>query len=469
MKQTCSNCGSDDIVNIQGQNFCINCGHQLAQKPQAVKALQKDKAVKVAPRGTKPKARGKISPPIKATASPVNPVPVVVNKPVTSVVRARKAVKESSEPPRAVNAQVQLGSPTQPRRVINPLGTQESSLEKPTKPTKAKQKPAVNEGSAETLPKGLPEDRNQRYLQNALAGHREAKAKAEKAEPTQTVQAETKPIQKEDIRPHPIGMSLRVGSVVGLAFSLAVAAGLWFQVDYDIMLFIVGTGVVVTILALTLAQAAMIYGLSRVQDHRPSPKSQWWSAARAGLLDTLNVDLTTIITLLIIAGGSVGAWQGVQMLDSSQVITVGLLVLANSLLAWLALGAVAARHIAIPAVIIGGLSSTAATGLGWRLYMKAGGYLALALIETWILRLASMLLVGVGALYLSRYLGTLSQELIIALVAGGLLLGIIVLFVLALQLEARVWLRQYRYWVGLYFPGRRLRLLTGRLQAVVRR
>lgn len=463
MKQTCPNCGSDDIVDIQGQSFCINCGHQQkgskTADPEVVAMVEAEvnaAPVKTRKAAAKPKAKPKQ--PKKSleelvdAGTPEEVTPVVVNKPKPQ----KKEVEELPAVPHVVN------SPTKSSKIIQPLheievpGTVEEDSESDT-----------DQASPQIVKQRAPRlsEKPKKPVHQSVSQQKEDEPFGQ----PDSDDAFADLVQKEDIQAHPIGFSLKLGLALATPITAAVTAGLWFRVDYDVMLLIVGISLVLVISMLSLTQAAMIYGLSRIQDHRPSPRKQWWAAARGGFLDMINVDLTVIIKLLILGALSLGAWQGIQPLQLDGMASAAILVLVNSLLSWLAIGVIAARHIAIPAVIIGGLSSTTAMMLGWRLYVKAGASLAIALIETWLVRIV-VLTAGIAAfLYASRLVGSISHEIVTALVGASVFVGITVAFVVALQLEARVWLKQYRYWVGLYLPKRRLRLLTGRIQAVVRR
>jgi hypothetical protein len=258
--------------------------------------------------------------------------------------------------------------------------------------------------------------------------------------------------------------------LICLPTGLIVGAALWLRLDYDLLLFI-GMSVALVVAALVImAQTALQYGLSRVQDGRPTGRAQWWAAARGGFMDVVNVDLITLIMMAMLAIAGFGLWQLAQLMSGQpEPLRWGVLILGNAVLAWLLVGTLVARHIGIPAVVIGGLSAIAAIKLGWQTFNRAGGHLVIALGEVWVSRLAVAAAIIAGMVAVERYVPKLSEELVALLIGTAVAVGIAVILWFSLRVEAQLWLKQYRYWMNRYFPERKSQLLSGRIQAANRR
>lgn len=372
MALICQNCGSNDVVSIQGQEFCINCGSIV------------------------------IVPKVEPTAPIPQPAaPVLVAKPV--------AVKHVT---------------LQQLNKANPTPVDELKRLKPKDQPPEPKPPAV----------ARPDLRE---------GHHA-------------------PIT-HDAKAHPVSYSFKIASSLAAVVALAISGGLWFGFDADIMLYLSLSSALVVVVLLMLSQSALLYGLSRAQDGRPAERKKWWSVARGGYIEVLNADLATLIIQFIGIAAGFSLWQAyIRVHGSSNNLDVAMLVLGNILIAWLLIGSLAARRIAVPAVIIGNLSGTKAVKLGWKCYLRAGGHLIIALIETWVARLALVLALITAAVAANHYLGNISNQTVIISVGVGLFVAILAIFMLILQIETRVWLRQYRQWVNTFLASQRLKLLSGR-------
>lgn len=401
MSERCKNCDSTDIVEIQGQKFCINCGEPYTAEPAAVPAKEAKVAVSVAP-------------------TPKPPVKKVEKK-------ATKPAKEATKP--VVSAAPPLDLRKQP--VV-------------AAPHAEPEKPLVVKSKQE----------NQKYQQASTPLSARESITDHRPEPS------------PDKRPHPLGFSFKVASLVAVPVAGAIGAVVWFRFDFDTVLYVAATCAVLAFAFLSLAQAAILYGMSRAYDHRPAPRKQWWAAARSGIMDIINIDLMTVILILVTVGAAAAGWQGLAALELPDWAEIGLLLVLNAFAAWLLLGAAIARHIAIPATVIGGMSSTQTYRLGWQTFLKAGGSLSLALVQAWTARIIVLVAGFFVLLYFGQHLTDYNHTIGALIIAGCVWLFTMLLFVTALQLEARVWLRHYRYWIARCFPQRQLRLLAGRVQTL---
>lgn len=386
----CKHCGSGDIVTIQGQGYCLNCGYQVAGAAKVVVSAQ------VLQPG-----------PVGATAPPVA-APIAAQKKAPKA--KRKVQKRTGATKRVHTAKI---------------------------------------GPALTATTGAS------YLESAAA------------HPTQTASVSPQRPQRGPISApaalHPVrfssGLALGVGTLVGGV----VGAALGFRFDSDTALYAVAGAIIISAVLTVLAAAALTYGVSRKQDGRPAPHSYWWAAARGGFMDLLNLLLMSLIANLLVGMIAIGGWQLLlHYLAPASPVTIGALVVLNVASAWAFIGIYAASRVAAPAVIIGGLTAWQSFQVGWRLYVKAGGHLAVASVEALLLKLAAAVLLA-GVAYLSAHelmvLGVASTALLGGLISG--LAAALAVFVL-LEGEMRIWLRQYRRWILLFTRAERLQLLAGR-------
>jgi hypothetical protein len=444
----CQNCGSTDIVAIQGQNFCINCGQMVDGSAPVKAAKTPAKAVEPAPipTETEPKAVPTPMPTAEPVAAAVETVPVVK---IAHFGDAPKAVKSTvpSEPAKSSAGKVP--------HVVNPA----------SKPNPAQVKAAATRSEAPVKPSRPAPNRPERLVDrttNVVTPLSDAEADLSKLQESHA--------QPEDIRPHPFSFTLKLMGLIAVPVGLAIGAALWFRLDQDLLLYLSATAALVVFAVVIMAQTALQYGLSRVQDGRPAKRSQWWAAARGGFMDVVNVDLIGLIVMVLLGIAGFGLWQVAQLVSAEpQVLRWAVLAAGNAVLAWVLIGTLAARHIAIPAVVIGGLSATEATKLGWQTFNRAGGHLVVALAEVWLARLVIAAILAAAAVSVSSYLPQLSDEMIALAIGGGVMAAIMLVLWFSLRLESSLWLKQYRYWMSRYFPERRAQLLSGRIQSANRR
>ncbi len=469
MALKCQNCGSTDIVTIAGQNLCINCGEKVkgdnvvaakvepkntpvvAKTP--VKEPQEDQKIEI----KKPKAEVQKSPSITKFGSasnnkPAAKAPSVVNPPKKLKIEPIK--DKSSDTPDPVPTYEKVAAakpqptkiePSEPTRIDPPTQSKSTLIDNPNDILHPYPKPTPFDGSDSKV-KRLKTDTiqpNEVKLENKRADDSGAR-----------------------VKPHPFQFTLKIGLPIGILAGLATSAVLWFNLDLDLTLYTLGAVAIVTLAFLALAQASLLYGLSRSQDGRPAVQKLWWRAGKGAFLEVVNANLISLIMLSVCVLAGLGVWQMIQQLPADPIyyrVVAGLF--GYGAVVWVALGALSARHIAIPAIVIGSVNSISATAMGWRAFTHAGGHMVMAMIETTLVRLAVILSVSVAVVYGSRYLGGLTPETVSVVIGAAVSLTVILWYWLVLQVEASVWLKQYRQWVKLYFPENHIKLLSGRVQA----
>lgn len=293
-----------------------------------------------------------------------------------------------------------------------------------------------------------------------------APATAQAKAPTSGHTLNLKPMPENDehperIKPHPWRFTTLLSLLVAVPVGLAVTASLGLKFDRDISLYLLVTAVLATSTSLVLAQAALMFGLSKNQDGRMSSRAQWWTAARSGFMDLLNLDLMSIIGGLLIIGAGFGAVAVADVLPAGW-LKPAFLIAANSLLIWVLFGLFIARRMAIPAVVVGGLTAWQSFKTGWRAYLRFGGRLAVASVETVLIRISATVLIAACILALVK-LGSSWSQYQVAIAAGAATAVVIfILFLVSLQVELRLWLAHYRFWVPAAHLAGRARLLGGR-------
>jgi hypothetical protein len=402
----CQHCGSDDIVPIQGQNYCLNCGEPVAATTTQVEVPPVAEAPSVAVAAVVPAAA------VSASKSAAG----LVAQPLAAAV-----VKAPKRKPRPLKAKPRTKSAGHKAKAKSPRPT---TSVKPTTPEPVK---AVTTQAPRARP-----------LQGTKLGG----------------------------RPHPFRFSVATATLLGVLVGVVTAASLWFQLDTGLALYVIGISAVAAFGLMALAQAALYYGLARSLDGRPTPRSLWWAAARGGFMDVLNVRIMSLISITILVGLGFAGWRlGVESGLAQPVLAV-LLVALNLALIWAALGVYIAERMAMPAVVVGGLAAAAALRVGWRLYLKGGGHLLITGFEALVGRLAVVTILLMGVVVILRQAPSTTPSSLI-IVGTSVSLGLIcfAIAMVILEVDVTLWLRQYRHWAARLAPAERLQLLTGRIQA----
>ena len=267
---------------------------------------------------------------------------------------------------------------------------------------------------------------------------------------------------------HPLRFSLQVSAAVALAVAALVGFALWFQLDNDLIIYIIAASLVVLVIEAILAQSALLYGLSRFEDGRPTPRRYWWAAARDGFMDVINADMVALIVATAVVFASTTVWRlSLQLSALSLPERIVFFGAINLVLGWILVGTYVIRRLAMPAIVIGGVTASEGMKLGYRLYLQAGGRLVVVALEAIFGRAVAAVVLAVGVFYVVHSLSSAANGQTIVLIASIVTVAavVFVLVLVLLEWEARIWLRHYRHWATTFSPAERIRLLTGRLPA----
>ncbi len=264
---------------------------------------------------------------------------------------------------------------------------------------------------------------------------------------------------------HPLRFALKVASSLALFVGAFIGVAIWFELDNDLLLYFAVTSLAVVAIYMVLAQAALLYGFAKKFDGNPAPHRLWWAAARSGFMDIVNVNLISLIVAVIAVGIDVTAWSFLNAQEGVNSVAMGsLLGLLNVAILWVLLGAYVAKRLAVPAVAVGGMTAVQALRIGWRFYVKAGGHLVAAALEVAVVRVFAIVVVGLliyGGFSIDWGSTSMNAALGGAFVAAGIsFLAVMTL----LELEMRIWQRQYRQWTSMLPAALRFRLITGRVK-----
>lgn len=442
----CQHCGSTDIIEIQGQQFCLNCGFEVkstSEKPE-VAAPKVEAADSVIPKAEQVEVKPEAAP---VAAEPEEPVPLAAidplkltkteTKPVKKMIKAKPADKTKAPTKSAVKSD----DPT-----LRPdYAAVASAAPLPVKkPTRAEAKKAVEQESSKKEEPKKPH--HSHHSLDLRVRHSQVKHKTGL---------------------HPFRFALGVGLGVGAVLGGVTAAALYFRLDGDTTLYLIVVALLAAVGFVALSVSALLYGASRREDGRPAPHSAWWAVARNGFMDVVNVGMISLIFALILFGIAAGSWVAIiQTWNLDVAVAAPILTIINLAVVWALAGTYVARRLAIPAVVIGGLTAWDGFTVGWKLYLQAGGHLVVALLETLMWRVLAILGLAI-AVYaaLRQYPELLTNSGAATVVASSVLVGLVatVFIVVLLEIESRLWLHQYRHWVTLLDPAMRLRLLTGRV------
>lgn len=415
----CPNCGSNDIVAIQGQNYCINCGQLVGAVSEPV--------AKVEPKPITAAVAADLDPAVVTPPKVEKPAPV---PPVAKTKKAAKLVKKVA--PVAVPAAVAVAAeaPKEAPRRISDLGVPED--------------PAV---------KLRPRSRHMLDLSPKAAAQQKQPA------PKPTASAP---------KPAGVGHTATLSAKLSLGFGVVtgavVGAYFWFALDAGVLAYaLIGLAVALA-LTLVVTQSALQIGWSRQLDGRPTPSKLWWAVAWQAFWPSVTMNLISALKLGFLALLAVLAVIGVDryLPADPNWVQPTVLGVVNLVLVLFALGVLAARRIALTAITLGGYSPVAAYKLGWGLYFRAGGHLTATLIES-ALAQATVALIGcLIAIGLYHY-----QPQVVAYVPVAVQIGLAVAIMVSLilwvwtRVIGKLWLRCYRHWAPLVYPAQRIQLLTG--------
>ncbi len=412
----CPNCKSTEIIGVQGQLFCINCGQAV---PDAV---------------------------VKAAAS----APAPTDTPQTSVSAAASVpepVKRRRKPGRPKAGKLDV-----PKPGVTPTPVAGAAV------------PRIHH----TAPR--------RRLDDIRRPAAEPATESEAAQPAKPVAEHEAPIGFGPISGHswhdrfqPVALgwaawpaallALMAGAVTwvlighrtGQAWQLTVRAGwpLWGELIIIAVLYYVSHG---------LVQAAIIYGAARRADHRSVPWSRQLAAAVNSFGSRTGFDIVVLLLQLSIAvlGGGLVIAGGIVWPVPDYIQVAGLFLAFMVLLyAFIGLGFV--LGLGRVALTLSGLNLPRAFGLSWRFYRRhfeLTGFKVVSLLLELLLLLPLLALVVALAVYLPANLRWLTGPAAVLLTLGsGAIIG---------AGTAIWWQAAYRALVQAGRPGEVLPLLAGR-------
>lgn len=365
----CSNCQSTDIVALQGQSYCINCGQLISEPKIPVKVMTQNAPLAVGLKPTFPRKNESLS------GSRGGPSAAGMRSDITP---NRKSADKT----------LNLKQPPVSDKEIHPIPPQATAS--------------------------------------------------------------------------PWKLSLSVAFLTALPATVAIAVALYLRLNSDILVFAVVPAILVTMaLAITLAQAATMYGLSRRQDGRPTPASQWWQMAGQSATELIQLNILAALSLAMCVAVGIGAWHLLgQLLTSPLWLHASILAIINALLLWVALGVLVVRRLAEAAIVINDIPMVLAIRLGAGMYWKIGGHLLAATGESLVVKaglasVAAALLAGI--VWANPSLPDSARPAVYAAAIGVVLFLAIAV---SLQIEVRLWVSQYRHWAPLCYPDTRSENLT---------
>lgn len=503
MLMVCTNCKSKDIISIQDQFFCINCGQMVSPGGTSKSKSKSTKTFKTVhsnlPSGIK------ITEPNDNTGETT---PAVT--PPETAAKSTSSPTGASSKPHVIDLSQAVITNHRTSRILADLdtnsATESAAMEPPAAetptPTKArKRKPGrpkagrldVPQITLVPGPKSEPDPEPESKPDTKPTAHHRRQVsdilKPPKLEPAK------EPAPAHHV--HKVGVApLHFGSVVAfslkaqakkhhlvLAMGSAVIAGVmaavgaWFLLTTSpefILTTITNHWLVATVEAValiklyyigrTIGHAAITYGVAREADHRPISLGLQISAAVNSFTRRLRIDVLYALTQialicaiisLVIAGGA--SWP---VPPAFQV-----LVLYGSFLVLLYLMSAAAitRGLAAVAVVLTNLSPTEAYKLGWHLYRHRLELVGIRMLSCLVEILVVLPLLGAA---ISLYL------FLPPFMTAGAAIGIGLVTWLAGSLmgagSAAWWAGVYRKIVILDLPARQFELLASRVPGSAR-
>jgi hypothetical protein len=345
----CPNCKSTDIVAIQGQNYCINCG-QLVDAPSvktvAVKPRPAGAAAVKLPAVTKRPPAPKVVARPKVDIKPTRPsAPGIINhsrKPVTTPPAKQQSKQFHDIRPPVKSAPLSQAPVTQPAKLSTPKAPiRQERKAQPQAIVPATQKPKPKLTSAWVAIKSALRRAN--FLAGAL-------------------------------------YALMIALVTLALFTLSQEAG--FELKFARPAFELNDATMSILVALAaaafaaylfarLVRASAVYSVSKELDSRPVKQRLSRTAGLASLGGLITLDAITALGLIVIylVYSSILALTSPASADPG-IIELIIVVVTNAIALYLGLGLVAARTIGSLAIVLGGVSPLRALELGTRLYVR---------------------------------------------------------------------------------------------------
>ncbi len=469
----CLNCQSTDIVQIQGQNYCINCGDMVVEtKTEAIESPASEAVVST----PEPEKKQET---YQAQAVAISAVVEVPDRPKSLIKRSTDSFK-SVAPILATFAQAKPPKITSPLVVSRPLDLRDARL-KPVKPTIAA--PAIGSGrrmndlsssrvAIRQTTKPLPEtskkimETTKKPSVTPLIATKHKSVKASKKQETSLLFA---------LRALTNRQYLPAAILLGLLYSIPSAL-LTFLIDPNIikqlqvnglrgidgntlgnLVAISAIGLFVAILGYGYSLyvgSAIAYGASKQLDGRHIPRRRWFDDAFQSIPGLIGLDAIVVTLAICLVGLEVLLVQYGPVVQQAS-LRIGVIFLLNIFVVYAALGLVLARLLGGYCVVLAGKRSVAAFTIGWKLYHKRLvrliGALGLSLIVEIIIWLPYLLFTqNIGRNLTEGYRAELTAVLV------GAAVGLSLIF------ASLFWLRQYHDTVRATYPSSYARLISGR-------
>lgn len=445
----CPNCKSDDIVLIQNQHYCINCGQLVPATSVAAQtkpAVATPKAtVSAAPKATPvsaPKVATKAA--VKAAPKPVAAAVAVLDKPKPAPTKSMSDIKQA---------------PVRQPVALKPAIT--TVAVKTNVPKPSSQSPKVISRLVEAKPRPFePKDEAPRNVPIA-AIKKEAvlgPALQEAANAAWDPKFLSSSLMVAVVRLAPAWLIGVFVVISGNNFTLRVGNSLT-----DLGLFVVLSLLLHRLLSnlvTTVVTNGIAFGQAKAGDNRPVKPPTWWSAGYNSLPSSLSIDIICQIITAALVALAVFGWGYAPILAAR--IAVATLVAAVVGLVWLV------RILARQTVVLADLKPRAALDMGRRLLAKHFGASLVAglvsLIAT-ILAIPAYFGAGYAARLITAALGLGNRwiEPAAGTIVSGLYLTSATLFVIVL------WVELYRRMVRQLPQKLSASLMTGRGVAPVKR
>ncbi|MBW3538470.1 hypothetical protein KY386_03175 [Candidatus Parcubacteria bacterium] len=471
----CQNCRSSDIVKIQEQLYCINCGQLVA--PQPAVAVKSSAVVKAA------------AAPVKATVAVTAPVKAVSvkaakAKPVTvKAVKAAVAVGATG-PALIVNHSANLSpggtlapasAPTALKRrsvAVKPKAPKLSVKTKPTPPPAAAA--ALDLRPKRAASKPIPPPGSRRHLSDLSVSqsrpHPTAASRAagvaEPELPAASVPVKAAPTLRRNQSPLHFGAQAAVSSrywgyaaLAGLAGALPgvfagslSAAEAWRQPDLALdnlppelitPAAITAGGLVLFYLTRLFASGAVAYGAAAALDGR-SPSPRRWSRASLNRLGALfGLDLFAGLSVLAVMALELLllAALGSQVIEPDYLRT-GALLVGHATVVYLALGVGFSRVLAFYPAVLTSAGSLPALRQGWHLYNRRFPRVVLAGLGALVVNVLLWAAYALAAVGVEAIGGPVVAGLPAAAAGQFLLLSLFIS--LAMVFNTAYWLKVYR-------------------------
>lgn len=470
----CPNCQSTDIVTIQGQNYCINCGQLVPQ--EAVKEPAKSKTKTAAPsvadgivsevnksleKLTGFESAGEAAPQGAAVPTITNHAkkPVVTSKPATggrqvSDLRpAAKKLVKAPAPPAPVPAALAepIIVPTKTRAVKRAERKAAKKAKKADKtvakavPTAKAKLPAAHDGLGYALSTALRAVADRRFWSFGLTAAILATLPASAA--SFFVMNQVVQLWADLASSEPVGGIFESLNNADLALPLELGQ------DLSVLTALVLLYLLLAHCVKVYAGNAIIYGSSKLADKRSINSASWANIGLNSLWGVVFIDVLTagLLIVLLCANLLVSQYGLLDTLSSSAVAWArGATLVFTGILA---LGAVVARIMSRAAVVLGNLTPSSAYAMGWKLFWRrllptVGAAATGALVNLVLI----LMYVGATGLLLVSFRPTLYTTSGLAGTGIFVLIGIFTLSA-AIVFNLVFWTCVYRKSVRLAYPN----------------